>query len=118
MKLSRQFRDKTEESFDFEITTTSSPQTVEFALGSGGRMGFSNFHRIYWGDGSDPEPINSSSYISHDYAVAGSYTIKVWTREKNHNITQYAGNKLGVGISITNLDFSNMKQLYNIFLIL
>jgi hypothetical protein len=112
MILSRQFRDKTEESFDFEITTTSSPQTVEFLMGAGGRMSVSNYHRIDWGDGSDPEPINSSVYFPHEYLVAGRYTIKIWTREKNYNITQFGGNKLGTGMNITSLDFSGMKQLY------
>jgi len=111
MILSRQFRDKTEESFDFEITTTSSPQTVEFLMGAGGRMSVSNYHRIDWGDGSDPEPINSSVYLPHEYLVAGGYTIKIWTREKNYNITNFGGNRLGTGMNITNLDFSDFKSI-------
>ena len=73
MKLSRQFRDK--EYWEFDIITTTSPQTVGLGLGVElARMDFQSKHRIDWGDGSDEEPINATN-LTHEYTTAGTYTV-------------------------------------------
>ena len=113
--ISRHFRDKDDEYFNFNITTTSVDQLVRCTLGVNySVMNGGSKHRIDWGDGSKIEPLDSSSSITHTYGSTGSYVVKVWTREKYKAIDQVIFNQFPLSDSV--LDLSNFKYLRYIFL--
>jgi len=123
-RFSRQFRDKDEEFFNFWITVTSSDLTVKLGLGvDSDYMGNSIYskHRIDWGDNTRPELISNtgggfSSRLAHTYSSAGTYQIKVWTREKNLTIDKWMGDYIGTTNTIDVLDFSDFKNMYTFVL--
>ena len=113
MRLSRQFRDKEDEYFNFQIITSTSPDTVRLDMEvATTNMKPGSYHRIDWGDGSDPEPLGFASFLEHTYATAGTYDVKVWTREKYRNIRSFEG--YFFPYEIPTLDFSDFRWLYAI----
>jgi hypothetical protein len=110
--ISRHFRDKDEEYLDFELTTTSVGQSINFRFGINTLiMSAASKHRIDWGDGSAMEPIDSSG-LNHTYGATGTYPARLWTREKYKNINYI----LSGSVVLSELDLSQWEYLYNMFL--
>jgi surface protein len=62
--------------FIMDITTTSSPQTYTPRLVAEGADADYHFS-IDWGDGSSEETYDNETGCNHEYATAGTYTIKI-----------------------------------------
>lgn len=111
MALSRQFRDKDNEYFEFNITTTAESALVRLGIGIDGQiMDVVAGHRIDWGDGTRPEQIFADR-LNHTYSDVGTYPVKIWTREKNTSINSWVGGSFGGTNQIDILDFSDFKRL-------
>lgn len=107
--LTRHFRDKDDEYLEFEITTTSASQSVYCRLGITPEvMSSLSKHRVDWGDGSPMDPVDASTSPVHVYGSTGSYTVRVWTREKYQCIDEYWNSLPLTGP----LDFSQWEYIY------
>lgn len=62
--------------FKLDITTTASPQTWTVPLYTSGSNGATYNFNIDWGDGSNESNVTSHT-ASHEYATAGTYTVRV-----------------------------------------
>lgn len=111
--IARHFRDKEEEYLEFELTTTSVDQTVNFRFGINTLiMSGSSDHRIDWGDGSPMEPIDVGGK-NHTYGATGTYPARLWAREKYKNVNTIL---FGASVLLSELDLSQWEYLYNMSL--
>jgi len=67
-------------------------------------------HVVEWGDGNTS--YMGTSDISHSYSTAGTYTIRIWTREKSLNFYKF---DLITSQNLPSLDLSFAKTMYRYY---